>query len=180
MTDKRTWLTRKTLCSFWSATSAIFDVLFHYLAPVSLRVNFSRNFLAHQTLSPSSLRGKKTSCLAHIQEEDILSPLGKLKNQDKDNHSSFKAKIYLKGYSLWQSLSCIVVRGQEPKLTPCFVWPLLDMKFYRDMSRLPPSGRNCVSTFVSSLIHCFIIDLRWKTQGTFLWCLSSIKCFQFS
>lgn len=58
MTNKRTWLTRKTLCSFGSATSAIFDVLFHYLAPVSLRVNFSRNFLAHQTLSPSSLRGK--------------------------------------------------------------------------------------------------------------------------
>ena len=130
MTNKCTWLTRKTLCSFWSATSAIFDVLFHYLAPVTLRVNFSRNFLAHQALSPSSLREKKrTSCLANIQEEDILSPLGKLKNQDKDNHSSFKAKIYLKGYSLWQSLSCIVVRGQEPKSTHVFCGPFLIWNF---------------------------------------------------
>ena len=158
----------------------------HLWCPISLprpslsASKFFAQFFGASSAQPEFFAGKKTSCLANIQEEDILSPLGKLKNQDKDNHSSFKAKIYLNGYSLWQSLSCIVVRGQEPKLTPCFVWPLLDMKFYRDMSRLPASGRDCVTTFVSSLIHCFIIDLRWKTQGTFLWCLSSIKCFQFS
>ena len=127
MTNKRTWLTRKTLCSFWSATSAIFDVLFQYLAPVSLRVNFSRNFLAHQTLSASSLREKKMPC--KHPEEDILSPLSKLNKKDKDNHSSSKAKLYLKGYSLWQSLSCIGVRGQEPKSTHVICGPILTWNF---------------------------------------------------
>ena len=91
---------------------------------------FFAQFFGASSAQPEFFAGKKrTSCLANIQEEDILSPLGKLKNQDKDNHSSFKAKIYLKGYSLWQSLSCIVVRGQEPKSTHVFCGPFLIWNF---------------------------------------------------
>ena len=108
----------------------------HLWCPISLprpslsASKFFAQFFGSSDAQPQFFAGKKkTSCLANIQEEDILSPLGKLKNQDKDNHSSFKAKIYLKGYSLWQSLSCIVVRGQEPKSTHVFCGPFLIWNF---------------------------------------------------
>ena len=108
----------------------------HLWCPISLpRPSLSASKFFAQSFGASDAKPeffagkKKTSRLANIQEEDILSPLGKLKNQDKDNHSSFKAKIYLKGYSLWQSLSCIVVRGQEPKSTHVFCGPFLIWNF---------------------------------------------------